>query len=119
MVGKAFFFQRLNDHVQYLRKIQATLDGKGDFRGMSCHDCKLGRWLDGDGPAEASAVSAEAREIFDRLIEPHEQFHQASARALELQEAGDSEGARKAITEMDQLSVKLIDTLLELDKLSN
>lgn len=116
MEGRAFFLLRLNDHVQYLRKIQATLEGSGEFRGTDFHDCKLGKWLYGEGAAEAEAAGPDAKALFDRLFEPHKRFHQASHDAVEKQEAGDTAGSKAAITEMMKLSVVLVDTLLELDK---
>lgn len=116
MNGKAFFLFRLNDHILYLRKIEATLAGKGDFRGTDFHDCKLGQWLYGSGPAEAEAVGPEAKALFDSLLEPHQQFHEASHEAIEKQEAGDMAGSRAAVTRMMSLSVPLVDTLLALDK---
>lgn len=119
MSGSAFFLQRMNDHVQYLKKIQATLDGKGDFPGTTHHECKLGEWLYSDGPNEAASVGDEARHVFDQLLAPHESFHSISHAALEKQSSGDAAGARQAITEMHKLSATLIDQLLLLDKLSN
>jgi hypothetical protein len=119
MTGKAFFFQRMNDHVQYLKKIQATLDGKGEFQGTDYHDCKLGNWLYDSGPEEASAVGDEARNLFDTLLEPHQRFHDSSHVAVQKHLEGDSEGAKMAVTEMYKLSNVLINKLLELDKLSN
>lgn len=118
MAGKAFFFQRMNDHVQYLRKIEETLSGQGDFQGCDHKSCALGKWLCSSGLEEAASVSEEAKAMFDKLLEPHERFHHVSKEALEKQQSGDAEGAKKASTEMHQLSVSLIDILLELDKLS-
>jgi hypothetical protein len=116
MESKAFFILRLNDHIQYLRKIQATLDGQGGFRGSDCHDCKLGQWLYGSGPAEAQAAGSEAKVLFDSLFEPHRRFHDASHAAIEKKSAGDDMGSHADITEMMKLSVVLVDTLLALDK---
>jgi len=119
MTGKAFFFMRLNDHVQYLKKIQATLEGKGDFQGTDFHDCKLGKWIYSEGPEESSTISDEARKLFDTLLEPHQRFHEWSHEAVQKQQAGDSAGAEAAVTEMHKLSTVLVNKLLELDKLSN
>lgn len=119
MAGGAFFFQRLNDHVRYLNNIKATLAGKGDFKGCEHTACKLGTWMHGDGRGEVAACGAEAQRVFDALFAPHEAFHQASHRALSLQEGGDAAGAEKAITEMLQLSVTLVNLLIELDKVGN
>ncbi|MGD8587546.1 MAG: CZB domain-containing protein [Chromatiales bacterium] len=119
MTGKAFFFQRLNDHVQYLKKIQQTLDGKGDFQGSPYQDCKLGKWLYSEGPEEAAAVGDEAKKLFDNLLEPHQRFHDVSHEAVRKHMEGDMDGAKTAVTEMHKLSNVLIGILLELDKKSN
>lgn len=116
MSEKEVFFHRLNDHVQYLRKIQQRLDGKGDFRGLDPKECTVGKWLYGEGPAEASAIGPEARAVFDRLFVPHQQFHDQSAKALAAQQAGDLAAQQRAIAEMTALSEMLIDILLELDR---
>jgi hypothetical protein len=119
MAGKAFFFQRLNDHVQYLKKIQQTLDGKADFQGSHYQECKLGKWLYNEGPEEASAISEETRQLFDNLLEPHQQFHDVSQEAVKKHQLGDTDGAKTAVTEMHKLSNVLISILLELDKKTN
>lgn len=114
----AFFLLRMNDHLQYLNRVKATLDGKGDFRGSDHHSCKFGRWLDSDGPHEATSLGDDARAIFDSIIEPHERFHDASAQALRLHDAGDLEQSRQKVTEMHRLSSQLVDKLLQLDRLA-
>jgi hypothetical protein len=111
----AFFLLRINDHMQYLKKIKATLDGAGEFRGGDHHSCKLGTWIDGAGPAEAAEVGPKAVASFERLYEPHERFHLASGRALALQEVDRVEECERAVTEMHQLSSTLVDLLLQLD----
>jgi hypothetical protein len=114
----AFFLLRLNDHVQYLNRIKATLNGTGDFRGSGHHDCKLGKWMDGAGPAEATAAGAAAKAVFDSLADPHREFHEASAKALELALAGKTREAEEEITTMHRLSALLVSRLLELDRLA-
>jgi hypothetical protein len=114
----AFFLLRMNDHLQYLGKIKATLDGRGDFQGSDHHSCKLGKWLDGEGPQEAACIGAEGKAVFDALVEPHRRFHEASNQALILKGDGDGAGAEARVTEMHQLSAQLVDKLLELDRLS-
>lgn len=118
MADKAFFLMRLNDHVQYLRKIQATLEGKGDFQGSDYHDCKLGKWLYGSGADEAASIGAGAKAVFDSLFEPHKLFHEASKQALEKQQAADGAGAKQAVTEMHRLSALLVNKLLDLDRMA-
>ena len=119
MKKQAFFLQRMNDHVQYLGKIKATLNKRNDFRGTDCYHCALGKWLYAEGAEEAQALGADVHKLFEQLIEPHEKFHEASARALNAFEAGDELGQYRAMTEMHQLSNYLIQTLLDLDRSAN
>jgi hypothetical protein len=118
MAQRAFFLQRLNDHVQYLKKIQATLEGAGQFKGTDYHECKLGKWLYGEGRDEADAIGAEARALFDNLFGPHQRFHELSAEAVEKAQSGDPEASNAASTEMHRLSTELVNKLLELDRLA-
>ncbi|MDM8545043.1 CZB domain-containing protein [Candidatus Venteria ishoeyi] len=119
MAGKAFFLQRLNDHVQYLKKINATLEGKSDFQGTAHTDCKLGQWIYGEGADEVASLSdPKAQETFDALKEPHEKFHDISKDALAKKIAGDEEGARRAETDMHVLSTNIYNKLLDLDGMS-
>ncbi|MCU7802786.1 MAG: CZB domain-containing protein [Candidatus Thiodiazotropha sp. (ex Lucinoma annulata)] len=119
MSESAFFLRRMNDHIQYLGKLKATLEDRGDFQGSDHHACKLGQWLDSDGPAQSSAISEEARAVFDSLLEPHQRFHQASKLALDHKRAGDKENMEHAMTEMFKLSAILVDILMKLDTMSH
>lgn len=116
MPGNAFYLMRMNDHVVYLKKIEATLQGKGDFQGTDCHECKLGKWLYGEGRAEADAAGGKLKELFESLFAPHEKFHRESKIALEKKQSGDAQGANAASTEMHKLSATLVNTLLAMDK---
>ena len=112
-----FFFQRLNDHVQYLRRLQTAIEkGESNFCGSDFHSCKLGRWLYGTGPEEVQNLDSESRALFEKLFQPHEAFHLAGQRALKAQQAGDGEAVQRALGEMTQLSTILVDLLIELDK---
>lgn len=119
MTHKAFFIMRLNDHVQYLKKIDAAIRGLSDFQGMDHHHCKLGRWLYGEGQQEIILMENDkAKEIFNSLFQPHERFHYLGQEALERKRLGDEEGTKRALTELHIFSTLLANKLLELDKLS-
>ncbi len=118
MSENAFFLRRMNDHIQYLGRIKATLSDKGDFVGTDHHSCKLGQWLDTEGLEQVTSYGSDIREVFDSLLLPHEQFHQASHRAIDCKTDGDNQGMEAAMTEMFKLSVTLVDTLMKLDFLS-
>jgi hypothetical protein len=117
-MATAFFFLRINDHVQYVRKIQKTLNGEGDFQGTDHYSCKLGQWIYGDGRKEVEALGDAAIEKFEAILDPHQAFHNASSRALAARAVGDEAAAQSAITEMDKLSVILIRELTALDSLT-
>jgi len=120
MPNQAFFLMRLNDHIQYLKNIEATLVGEGNFQGTSHLSCKLGQWLYAEGAEEVRALNNPlAKQVFDSLFEPHERFHTKSYEALTKHQEGDTQGAQKAITEMHQLSHLISQKLLELDALAS
>lgn len=114
----AFFLLRINDHLQYLKKITATLEGRGEFRGGDHHSCALGRWIDGAGAGEAAEVGPEGSLLFEGIKGPHEQFHTVSGRALTLQAAGRQAESAEQVTQMHRLSGALVDLLLGLDRLA-
>lgn len=117
MAGKAFFMMRLNDHIQYLKKMEAALNGEKDFLGTDHKSCKLGGWLYAEGKVEVADLhNPKAQEVFDNLFEPHQQFHEAGQRALKAKAAGDDKAAKEAMTEMYRLSALLTNRLLDLDK---
>ncbi len=116
MASKAFFIMRLNDHVQYLKKIDAALKGQTDFQGTDHYQCKLGKWLYGEGLQEITQMkNPRAKEIFQSMLEPHERFHTLGKQVLAKQQAGDLEGAKRALTELHTYSTLLSNKLLELD----
>jgi uncharacterized protein (DUF2164 family) len=116
MAKKAFFLKRLNDHVQYLKKIDAAIKGQSDFSGTSHKDCELGQWLYNQGPAEVAAIENDkAKQIFDSLLEPHERFHSLGQQALEKKQAGDEQQVQSILTQMHVLSAILTNKLLQLD----
>ncbi len=119
MAGKAFFLQRLNEHVQYLKKMDSRLKGEGDFEGTDHDSCKLGQWINDQGPAEVAALQdPKASEVFESLKEPHKRFHDVGHHALEMKQAGDEAGVKAAMTEMHVLSTTISNKLLELDGMS-
>lgn len=118
MAAKAFFMMRLNDHVQYLKKMDATLKGKDNFAGTDHFSCKLGKWIYNEGISEVEALTdPRAKTVFDSLLEPHERFHKISQEALNKKAAGDDVAAQAALTELHTLSNILANKLLELDKM--
>ncbi len=113
----AFFFQRINDHIQYLRKLEKTLKDEGDFQGSTHTDCKLGKWMYGEGRQEVTEAGDQAVAVFESLFDKHQAFHDASARALVAKNGGQADAMNKEVTEMIKLSNTLIASLTELDRL--
>lgn len=118
MTKKAFFLLYLNDHIQYLQKINETLAGRANFKGVSHRDCKLGQWLYKEGAAEVATMkNPQAQKIFESLIKPHERFHNLSQEALERNQAHDEEGVKAVMAEMRVVSYSIAQKLSELDAL--
>ena len=112
----AFFFQRINDHIQYLRRLEQTLKDQGDFRGYDFHSCKLGQWIDTEGPSHIPEGADKAKLVFAEMNTVHEHFHQTSERALAAKEANDPAAVRQAVTDMLKDSNILVAKLMELDR---
>ena len=113
---KAFFVQRLNDHIQYLGKVTNTLKGQGNFQGTNCHQCKLGTWIDNEGTHAIAHASPALQQQFAELVEKHELFHDFSIEALVKHQSGDHLNSRRAMTEMHKLSGQLVNLLLSMDR---
>ena len=116
-MGSAFFFQRINDHIQYLHQLELSLKDEGDFQGVDHHDCRLGQWLYGRGRDEIAACG-ESTACLEMLLTPHQQFHEAAKRALQAHKDGRSNEQKSNVTEMFKLSNILISKMMELDRLS-
>ena len=117
MAKKAFFMMRLNDHIQYLKKMNAALKGKEEFQGTNHKECKLGQWLYSDEATKeiATLENSKAKEIFESLLEPHEHFHGLGKEALDQKQAGNDAAAQKLLTQLHVLSTTLTNQLLALD----
>jgi hypothetical protein len=115
MAGKAFFLQRMNEHIRYLNRINASLDNEGDFCGSSHTECKLGAWIYGEGSVLIEECGEEAKAIFEKLKVEHQAFHEISHKALEFSSAGDNKAAQLQNTAMHKLSNQLIQLLMKLE----
>lgn len=115
---KAFFVQRLNDHIQYLDRITKTVKGKDNFTGCDCHCCKLGHWLDTSGEADINQYAPDSTHLYATLVEQHEQFHLVSGQILAFYHQNDEMSAQRAMTEMHKLSQQLVTILLTIDRQS-
>ncbi len=119
MVNQAFFMRRLNDHVQYLKQIDAAISGKSDFQGTTYHECQLGQWFNNEGPAViAEMKNSKARAIYNSLLESHKRFHEIGEEALKKTRSGDKTGAKAALTQLHLISSTLTKQLLELDDMN-
>ncbi|MCV6638639.1 CZB domain-containing protein [Candidatus Albibeggiatoa sp. nov. NOAA] len=119
MTTKTFFMKRLNDHIHYLKELDAALKGESNFAGTDSHSCELGKWMHGEGKQEITHLhNPKAREIFESMFDIHDQFHKLGEEALSKKSSGDSLGAQMAITKMYGISAELTSKLLELDRIS-
>ena len=128
MTTRVFFLERVNDHLQYFKHINHTLENekcfqknsKEDdcFRGTKDTECNLGRWLYGEGSVEIKAFkNSQIEALFRSLFEPHTRFHTVSKEAIFKRQAGDKEGAQAMIVKMKEISNLLTSQILELEAL--
>jgi hypothetical protein len=119
MASKTFFMKRLNDHIHYLKELDAALKGESNFSGADARDCELGKWMENEGKHEIERLhNPKAREAFDAMFSIHEQFHKLGKEALDKKNNGDNLGAQMAVTKMYGISAELTSKLLELDRIS-
>lgn len=52
MSKETVFRKALDNHLDYLKKIQATIHGSGDYCGTDHRTCPLGQWLYGQGAGD-------------------------------------------------------------------
>ncbi len=114
--GNAFFVQRLNDHIQYLRRVSNTLKGEDNFQGTACTHCKLGLWLYSEGKEDLAADTESGAHLFEALVEKHKRFHLVSNEALAKHAVGDYINSYRAMTDMHRLSGELVSLLLKADQ---
>ncbi|OQX15441.1 MAG: hypothetical protein BWK73_06785 [Thiothrix lacustris] len=113
--NNAFFVQRLNDHIQYLRKITNTLKGTDGFQGNAHTECQLGEWLYRDGHNDLNALP-DGNFLFEQLEEKHKRFHDFSDEALAQHQQGNQIGSYRAMTEVHKLSNEMVALLLKADR---
>ena len=118
MKEKAFFLRRLNDHTQYLNKVNAALSGRIEFQGTYPCGCKLGGWLCGDGEQDIESYGNDSLDVFYELYREHQKFHDASNEALTSHQNNDTPKKTEAFTQMHVLSAKLVNLLLKLDTMT-
>ncbi|UOG92807.1 MAG: CZB domain-containing protein [Candidatus Thiothrix sulfatifontis] len=114
--NNAFFIQRLNDHIQYLRKVTNTLKGVDDFEGTACTECKLGQWLYHNGHEHLQNSAPDGSFLFEFLEKNHKRFHDSSDEALAQYRNGNAVGSYRAVTEMHKLSNEMVALLLKADR---
>ncbi|MCK6602030.1 MAG: CZB domain-containing protein [Bacteroidetes bacterium] len=107
----------MNDHIQYMMKIIATLKNDGSFQGSDPHMCRFGIWYYGVAKDEILSLnSSEAVEIFNSLEAIHTAFHLAGEQGLNSKNKGDQNGVEKAISDLSTLSNQIVTKFLQLDK---
>ncbi len=104
------------DHVIWKRRLVAMAAGRLQLREEELadhHKCRLGRWYYGDAGARFANHPA-----FRDLEPVHEAVHRTGKEAARRFAAGDTEGALKAIEEMEEASrdvMRLLDALCRVD----
>ncbi|MDP2167530.1 MAG: methyl-accepting chemotaxis protein [Thermodesulfovibrionales bacterium] len=92
----AFFSERTVDHLKWMDGISSGMFIKGEeFKGqLDPEKCNLGKWMGTFKP-----YSAELKEPFDKLDEPHRRLHASAEKIISKMKEGRKEDARKVFLE--------------------
>lgn len=97
------------DHIAFKMKVINTVAGQGDAtpdRLPDHHTCRLGKWCSG---LQSPIIRMNAN--FLNLERPHAIVHESGKRALRCHLAGDHNGARNALHELEQSSEHVLGLL--------
>lgn len=101
-----------NDHVNFKKRIIATLLGRLDLAERDipdCHDCRLGKWYERvDDPA------IRRQPAFARLEGPHDRVHALGREVVSKLCSHDREGALVAAEQLNEASHEVLAILTEL-----
>ncbi len=98
-----------NDHISYKKNIADALIGRKHMNEGSLpdhHACQFGGWY--DQVKDDSIVKTTA---FRDIMEPHKRVHETGRKVIHLHNAGDHDGAIKAMTELATASHEVVDAL--------
>lgn len=98
-----------SDHFLWKKNLSEKFVGRNAIQACDLadhHDCRLGKWYDA---VQDPAFIGDP--LFQRLIEPHAEFHRQGKLAAELHERGEREAAERAAEAMEAASADVIGLL--------
>ena len=102
-------FRIKSDHFLWKKNLSEKFVGRNTVQACDLadhHECRLGKWYDA---VQDPAFVGDP--LFQRLIEPHAEFHRQGKLAAELHEQGDREAAEEAAEAMEAASADVIGLL--------
>lgn len=111
----SFLAQRVIDHSRWLDKVVSVLRNESMTAQLpDQHNCQLGKWYYGEGRAVIQGYSAEVKELYAKLEEPHRLVHQHGLAALHHHERGDSDAAFREAMNLTGAARQVISVLMRL-----
>lgn len=101
------------DHLLFKFRVYQVFMGTSNLAEHELHDhhqCRLGQWYyQGEGVNCFSRLPG-----YQEIEQPHEAVHSSAIRALQLHQAGNSEGALQALNQMESASMDVLKHLSQL-----
>ncbi len=91
-------------HVSYVSRVGAAINGEDDFTGTSADDCALGRAINEFTDLVRHECPEGFKQTWTTLISTHQTFHDTAARALDRRREAD-------LMESEMLSLRVVDLL--------
>lgn len=111
----SFLAQRVIDHSRWLDKVVSVLRNESKTAQLpDQHNCQLGKWYYGEGRQIIQGYSAEVKELYAKLEEPHRLVHQHGLAALQYHERGDSDTAFREAMNLTGAAREVISVLMRL-----
>ena len=96
-------------HLAWKTRLRGFLDGKSSLtaaEALDHHQCRLGRWYDGDGKRQYGGIGA-----FQAIEAPHRDLHALIKRIVAAMERHDKTAAEGLFREVEPLSQKVLASL--------
>ena len=96
----------MTDHLLWRLRLHTLLTGQYELKAEQLgnhHDCRLGKWYDGDGRATMGNQAS-----FQQLETPHRLMHEKAKLAVTLYNQRDLKGAEAMVAAVDDLSQEIV-----------
>ncbi|WP_456383193.1 methyl-accepting chemotaxis protein [Persephonella sp.] len=106
--------QRVIDHSVYMKNLADVISGRIEWTPPHYTECALGKWYYSTGFDEVKQIGDSAVELFRKIEEPHQTFHNIGNSFIENFKKGNIEQAVEDGIALIEHSVKIIESIRNL-----